>query len=180
MKTKKQLKKEPLLKLDLGCGKNKKQGFWGVDERKFNGVDQVCDLKKKFPWKDNSVEEIHCSHFLEHLTGVERVQFMNEVYRVLIPDGKITLITPHWNSCRAYGDYTHQWPPVSEFWFYYLSKDWRAVNAPHNDLYECNFESSWGYSMHQAIVSRNQEYQQNALQWYKEAAQDICATLIKK
>jgi hypothetical protein len=35
----------PKLKLDLGCGKNKKPGFLGVDSRKFDGVDWVADLR---------------------------------------------------------------------------------------------------------------------------------------
>ena len=82
----KAIKKRKALKLDLGCGKNKREGFLGVDCRKFDGVDQVVDLLKlkrdveewrilgkpksdghdlfeRWPWKDNSVAEVHCSHF---------------------------------------------------------------------------------------------------------------------
>jgi len=168
------------MKLDLGCGKNKREGFYGIDEKQFEGVDLVHDLKTRFPYEDNSIEEIHCSHFIEHLTGVERVHFVNECYRILEPKGKMTIIAPHWSSCRAYGDYTHQFPPISEFWFYYLSKDWRKDNAPHNDLYECDFECTWGYNLHPLVGQRNQEYQGMAVQFYKEAIQDIVATLVKK
>jgi hypothetical protein len=76
---------------------------------------------------------------------------------------------------------THQWPPVSEFWFYYLSKEWRAVNAPHSTYTEdVDFEATWGYGMHQALQTRNVEYQQFAMQNHKEAITDIFATLIKK
>lgn len=168
------------MKLDLGCGPNKREGFIGVDSRKFKGVDKVVDLTKKWPWKNNSVEEAHCSHMVEHLTAAERIHFVNELHRVLKPGAKCTLIAPHWSSCRAYGDLTHQWPPVSEFWFYYLSKDWRAINAPHNDGYTCDFECTWGYSLHQDIQARNQEYQIHAMTFWKEAAQDVIATLVKK
>jgi SAM-dependent methyltransferase len=190
------------LKLDLGCGKNKREGFHGVDSRPFDGVDTVVDLVARakgfnvvntehggkeampkfrpWPWKEASVEEAHSSHFVEHLHADERIHFVNELYRILKPGGKAQIIVPHWSSCRAYGDLTHQWPPVSEFWFYYLSKSWREVNAPHNDAYICDFEATWGYSLHQGIVSRNPEYQQHALQFFKEAAQDIIATLTKR
>lgn len=169
------------LKLDLGCGPNKKEGFIGVDSRKFPGVDKVVDLgKAKWPWKDNSVVEAHSSHMLEHLTGPERIHFVNELYRVLKPGAGCQLIVPHWASCRAYGDLTHQWPPVSEFWFYYLDKNWRAANAPHNDGYTCDFECTWGYSLHQNIQTRNQEYQMHAISFWKEAAQDIIATMKKR
>ena len=132
------------LKLDLGCGIHKQVGFHGVDVRKFEGVDTVADLRKKWPWRDNSVAEVHCSHFVEHLTAPERIHFVNELHRVMEKGAKATIITPHWASCRAYGDLTHQWPPVSEFWWYYLSKSWREgtkeqdykdANAPHNDGY---------------------------------------------
>ena len=175
----KSVEKPALLKLDLGCGKSKREGFYGVDSRSFPGVDQVVDLRKMWPWKNDSVEEAHCSHFVEHLTAEERIHFVNELYRVLIPGGKATIITPHWASCRAYGDMTHQWPPVSEFWFYYLSKDWREQNAPHNDGYTCHFAVTWGYNLNGNIVNRNQEYQTFALENYKEAAQDIIATFVK-
>ena len=170
-----------MVKLDLGCGIRKREGFLGVDSRAFDGVDVVCNLGvDRWPWEDNSVDEAHSSHMVEHLNAEQRIHFVNELHRVLKKGAKCNLTIPHWGSCRAYGDLTHQWPPVSEFWFYYLSKDWRATNAPHNDFYTCDFEATWGYSMHPAIAVRNQEYQQNAMQFYKEAIQDIVANLTKK
>lgn len=168
------------MKLDLGAGINKKEGFIGVDVRAFPGVDVVADLTKPWPWQDETVDEVHCSHMVEHLTAKERIFFVNELYRVLKPKGSAAIICPHWASTRAYGDLTHQWPPVCEMWFYYLDKDWRAVNAPHNDGYTCDFTATWGYGMHQSLLTRNPEFQQFALNFYKEAVQDIHATLIKK
>lgn len=167
------------LKLDLGCGKNKRAGFIGVDMNGFDGVDVVCDLRDKWKWEDDSISEVVSSHFIEHLTSEERIHFVNELYRVLKPSAKATIITPSWSSNRAYGDLTHQWPPVSEFWYYYLSKAWRTTNAPHNDGYTCDFEATWGYSTHPDLQVRNQEYQMHALTFWKEAAQDIIATLTK-
>lgn len=173
-----------LVKLDFGCGPHKREGFEGVDAIGFVGVDHVVDLTKTpWKWKDESVAEAHCSHFLEHLTAWQRVGFCNELYRILVPGGTCQIIVPHWASCRAYGDPSHQWPPVSEFWFYYLNKDWRAANAPHTDAkhvtggFECHFEATWGYSIHASLATRNQETQNFALGNYKEAAQDMIATL---
>lgn len=173
------------LKLDLGSGPNPREGFTGVDSIKFNDATTVVDLKGPWPWEAESVEEVHCSHTLEHFERRERVHFMNELYRVLIPGGKATIIVPHWNSNRAYGDMTHCWPPVSEMFFYYLSKEWRKANAPHDDSehsptgYNCNFNATWGYSTHPALQTRAADYQQYAISWYKEACQDIIATLVK-
>jgi hypothetical protein len=170
---------EKTLRIDLGCGKKARDGFIGVDCRDF-GQDITADLRQKWPWKDGTVEEAHCSHFIEHLKADERIHFVNELYRVLKVGGKCQVIVPHWSSSRAYGDLTHQWPPVSEFWFYYLDKNWRAENAPHNDGYRCDFLATWGYSLHPHLQPRNAEYQQHAIQFWKEAAQDIVATLTKR
>jgi SAM-dependent methyltransferase len=189
-----------MVKLDLGCGPNKREGFIGVDSRAFPGVDVVLDLTKRavlmsaetlseytldgvfaaWPWKDGEVEEVNCSHFVEHLTAAERIHFVNELFRVLKPGGKATIVVPHWNSHRAYGDLTHQWPPVSEMWFFYLNKQWREQNAPHNDRYTCDFDATWGYTLRPDLNMRNEEFRNYALSNFKDAAQDIVATLTKR
>lgn len=188
---------ETKIKIDLGCGTNKKAGFIGVDNIAFDGVDVVHDIANdKWPWGDGSVDEVHASHFVEHLTADQRIFFCNELYRVLkkgvyvngqATEGFATIITPHWASQRAYGDMTHQWPPVSEFWFYYLSREWRlAGNSPHLDIkfnhkgYDCDFEARWGYNIRPDLLSRNQEYQNYAMANFKDAITDTIATLIKK
>lgn len=197
-----------ILKLDLGCGNNKKapdadQVPWtGVDSIAFPAVDVVLNLCerstkakvkvkgekkgpveyefKAWPWEDNSVDEVHSSHFVEHLEPDERVHFVNELYRIMKPGAKALIVAPHWCSARAYGDLTHKFPPISEFWFYYLSKDWRASQAPHSSYNEnVNFAATWGYALSQGLLTRNQEYQNYALANYKEAAQDIVSTWVK-
>jgi hypothetical protein len=174
------------MKLDLGCGKRKKEGYIGVDQYPMEGVDVVLNIgEDKWPWEDGSVEEIHASHFLEHLSATQRVHFLNEAFRVLQDGGKAFLITPHWASNRAYGDFTHAWPPVSEMSYYYVKQDWREVNAPHTDIkwnpagYSCDFTATWGYSFSPELSVRNSEYIQFALQNFKEAALDMHATLVK-
>jgi SAM-dependent methyltransferase len=174
---------EPI-RIDIGCGPNKKPGFIGCDQTAFPNVDVVADLNKTWPWKDSTVDEAHSSHCLEHFDSIERVHFLNELWRVLKPGAKATIITPHWASCRSYGDPTHKWPPMSEFLWFYLKKDWRMANAPHTDAqhlswgYKVNFEVTWGYSLNPEVAVRNQEYQQYAMTFLKEAAQDMIATLV--
>jgi hypothetical protein len=171
------------LKLDLGCGPHPREGFTGVDRITFPGVSVVTDLRERWPWDDSSVAEAHMSHVLEHFTSLERCHVMNELYRVLVPGGTCQVIVPHWASCRAYGDPTHQWPPVSEFFWYYLKKDWRIANAPHTDAehlpggFQCDFEATWGYALRPDLTVRNQEYQQMAIQNYKEVITDMFTTL---
>lgn len=189
VKPNRKLKLEPLpLKLDFGCGPNVREGFEGVDISAFdNGaVRHVVDLKQTpWPWDDNSVSEAHASHFVEHLNAMERVGFWNELYRVLIPGGSCSIIVPHWASNRAYGDPTHQWPPISEMAFYYLKREWRMQNAPHTDAkylpggFDCDLDATWGYSMRPDLMVRNQEYQQHAMQNFKEVIMDTVATVKK-
>jgi SAM-dependent methyltransferase len=176
-----------MVKLDIGCGTKKHEGFIGIDRLKFDGVDVVCEVGvAPLPYDDNTVDEVYSSHFLEHLAAGERIQFVNELFRVMKPGAKATIIVPHYASSRAYGDPTHQWPPIGEFWFFYLKKEWRMANAPHTDHehweqgYRCDFDATWGYGIHQALLTRNQEYQQFALNFYREAAQDLHATLVKR
>jgi hypothetical protein len=176
---------EPL-RLDFGCGPHKREGFEGVDRLPFVGVDHVVDLRQPWPWNDNSVSEGHMSHCIEHFDSMERCHIVNELFRVLIPGGTCQVIAPHWASCRAYGDPTHKWSPLSEFWFFYLNRDWRMQNAPHTDAqhlpggFSCNFDATWGYSLKPELTVRNQEYQQMAIQNYKEVCLDTIAMLTKK
>lgn len=176
------------LKLDIGCGPNKKGPEWtGVDVIAFPGVDVVHDIRSgRWPWEDNSVTEAHASHFIEHLTNLnekwERVHFFNELHRIMAKDAKCTLVFPHWASNRYYGDPTHK-EPFSEMGFYYLDPNWRAANAPHTDIahnphgYSCHWACYWGYTLHPSLTVRNTEYQEFAKQFYKEACQDIVVTM---
>lgn len=175
-----------LLRLDLGAGKNPRVGFKSVDVIPFDGVDIVADLKQVWPWADGSVEELNASHFLEHFDGTERIHILNEAYRVLKPGGKFTFVVPYWGSCRAYGDPTHKWPPVSEFSFYYWNKTWRDTQAPHTDAehweggFKCDFDFTYGYNLRADLQVKNDEFKQFAVANYKDAVEDIIGTLTKR
>jgi hypothetical protein len=168
------------IKLDLGCGTRPKEGFIAVDTRAFAGVHVVCDLgKEAWPWDHATVDEVHCSHMLEHLTIEERGHFVHELFRVLKPGAKATIITPHAFSVRAYGDPTHKMPPVVSMWYLYLNAEWRKTNAPHLD-YTCDFDHGYGFSLHPSVQMRNQEYQNYAVVHLIEGAQDLHVTLTKR
>lgn len=180
-------KRAEIIKLDFGCGPNPTEGFTGVDQIKFNDKIQILDIgSEMWPWDNDSVDEAKASHLIEHLTSVQRVHFVNELHRVLKPGATFLMICPHWSSCRAYGDPTHVWPPISEFWFYYLDKTWRATNAPHSDIkfwpegFNCDFDVSWGYNLRPDVQTRSQEFQMTAMQNYKDVCQDIVATFKKR
>lgn len=172
---------EPL-KLDLGCGKNKQPGFLGVDAIAFDGVDLKHDLRKPWPWADESVSEVHASHFVEHLDGSERVTFFNELYRVMKVGAQARIICPNWSHERAYGDPTHKWPPVCTWTFFYLNKAWRDVNAPHCG-YACDFDHSI-VGTHDAndqyVAFRNMETKVILMSRSINTTTDIICTLTKR
>lgn len=170
-----------LVRLDLGAGKggNTPEGFQPVDLRSSPGVKKV-DLRERWPWKANSVDEVHCNYLLQQLTMPERVHFANELHRVLKPGAKAVIHTPHWCASKAYGDPLVQWPPVSEWWFMWLKKANRETqNSVDATGLVCDFDCGIGYGLHAELLPRNVEYQQNAVKFWKEAAQDLIVTLTK-
>jgi SAM-dependent methyltransferase len=137
-------------------------------------------VKFNLDYEDDSIDQVNIIRVMEYLNGVERINFVNELYRILKKDGKASIITPYWASNKAYGDLDVQWPPVSESWYPHLKAEWRKANNPDETRYKCDFDPTWGYGMHPLIQSRNQEYQQHALTFWKEASQDMIANLTKR
>ncbi len=169
-----------LLRLDLGAGQNKREGFLGVDL--YAETDIKADLMKfPWPWKDESVEEVVSSHFFEHVPGAIRGQFMDELWRVLIPGGKATFITPYWSSMRAIQDPTHQWPPIAEASYLYFNKTWREQNKLEHYLCTCDFDFSYGYALDPETNTRSTlEVQAFWVKHYIGAVSDLQVTLVKR
>jgi hypothetical protein len=94
------------LRLDLGSGRRKRAGYYGVDRLSLPGVDILADLDQPLSeLPDNCVAEIHCRHVLEHVSGF--LELIAELHRVTVPGGRIEIIVPHFSSPYAYSDPTH-------------------------------------------------------------------------
>jgi SAM-dependent methyltransferase len=81
------------MKLDLGCGTNKQPGYIGADRFKLPGVDVVCDMNKKLPFKDHSVQRVMASHALEHVNDL--MFTMQEIYRVCQHKAIVCILAPY-------------------------------------------------------------------------------------
>jgi hypothetical protein len=169
------------LKLNLGSGSVRMDGFTNVDISPDCGAEIVHDLSV-FPWpfEDDSVEEVHCSHFLEHLTGAQRIGFMDELWRVLKPAGTANIITPYWASSRAIQDPTHQWPPIAESSYLYFNKQWREDNGLSHYPIRSDFDFTYGYNIDQPWSARSTEARDFAMRHYLHVASDLHVVLTKR
>jgi len=92
--------------VDLGCGARKKEGRIGIDAVDLPGVDIVANLEEGLPFlPDNSVDQVHCRSFLEHIKNFENL--IAEIVRVLKRDGTAHVFVPHFSNPHYYSDYTH-------------------------------------------------------------------------
>jgi glycosyltransferase involved in cell wall biosynthesis len=93
------------MKLNLGCCDAAIPGFVNVDIVAGPGVDQVADLSAPWPWSDNSIEYVRAWDIIEHLP--DKIQTMNEIYRVLAPGGRAEIAVPTTDGTGAFQDPTH-------------------------------------------------------------------------
>lgn len=168
------------LRLDLGCGGNKREGFLGVDVEARPGVDVVHDLTTRWPWEDGSVEEVVSSHFLEHIPGPLRLPMMDELWRVLKPGARALFVVPYWASKRAVQDPTHAWPPICEDSLLYFNKGWREANKLFPSTL-CDFDWSYEYLLNGALAAgRSEEYVRAAVATQVNIVADLRFTLVKR
>lgn len=96
------------IRLDIGCGGNKQEGFIGIDKRELEGVDIVHDLEVfNWPLPSECCITVVASHFVEHLKPWLMLEFMDEVWRVLVPGGDFAIAVPYAGSRGYWQDPTH-------------------------------------------------------------------------
>ena len=105
-----------LLALDLGGAHNSPEGYLSVDTAE--GVDlrgDVFDVLAEIP--NGEVGVVRAVDFLEHVA--DQVALMNELWRVLAPDGLLLSCTPSTDGRGAFQDPTHvSWWNENSFGYY--------------------------------------------------------------
>lgn len=91
--------------LDIGCGRKKLPGSVGLDCRAHPGVDIVADLNEKLPIETGSYDVVHADQVLEHVQNM--IPLMEEIWRILAPNGILVAHTPYFRSNWAHIDPTH-------------------------------------------------------------------------
>lgn len=171
------------MKLDLGSGPTPSEGFTGVDLYcpelgEYGKVDLTL-----FPWPfdDESIDEVHCSHYIEHSPREVWPQFVDELYRILKPGAKATIIHPHVKSVRAFQDPFHVDFLPAERWLY-VSKEWREANGLDRPPYPtCDFDVDVAcQGVHPEFSMRTEAAQHMAAQLYWDVAGDLQVTLTRR
>lgn len=79
------------MKLNLGCGKKKLEGFVNVDISA--SADVACDVQE-LPWPDGVADEVMAIHLLEHVPVQNVALVLKEWARVLKPGGRMVIEMP--------------------------------------------------------------------------------------
>jgi len=96
-----------LMKLNLGAEKDIHSGYINHDISNLPGIDVIHNLDQyPWPWEDNTFDEVIAMDILEHLDDF--VKSMEELHRILKPNGTVTIRVPYWNHSCAYIDPTHK------------------------------------------------------------------------
>ncbi len=109
------------MKLNIGCGNKKIEGYIGVDKFQCEAAEYICDIEKeKLPFEDNSVESIILDNVIEHFFDIPSV--INELMRVSSKGAVIKIITPHFSALSSWVDPSHI-HHLSYFSFDHFEKD---------------------------------------------------------
>ncbi len=107
--------------LDVGCGLRKYPGAIGVDRNPASRADVLADLDRfPYPFRDNAFDEVRAVHVIEHVADV--VRSIEEFHRLLKPDGRLYVVTPHYSDFSSFCDPTHRWH-LTSFSFRYFGPD---------------------------------------------------------
>ena len=196
-------------RLDLGCGQNPREGFEGVDLYGEKAKHKVDLFKFPWPFADGSVDEIHCSHFLEHVPAREinerdAPSFPSSAFeyrfqekdadRFLGQDMLFAFMDECWRILKpdawmhvivpsGRSNRAFQDPTHRRFFvqetFLYFAAEWRKLNALDHYRAHCNFGVEINHSLPQEETTRSAEAQAMRFQHYWNVTVDWIAKLKK-
>jgi predicted SAM-dependent methyltransferase len=140
------------MKINIGAGDRKVEGFVSCDYDSLSNPDYVFDLEKdKFPFEDNSVEAVIAHHVLEHL-GEGYFHCLQEIYRVCKHEAMIDILVPHHRNDEFFDDPTHRRPitvgglRLFSKRYNELAREQKVYASRLADYFNVNFEVvTWDY-----------------------------------
>ncbi|MBI5430568.1 MAG: class I SAM-dependent methyltransferase [Nitrosomonadales bacterium] len=143
--------------LEIGAGPIKRPGVVTLDFNASVKPDILHDLDT-IPWPipDASFDAVYMFSIIEHVSNPVKV--IEECHRILKPDGKIYLLTPHFSSTASYTDLTHRWHFSGRSFDYFV---------PGTPVYaDYGFYSNARFALDKRIISLHGMFDYvPALQW---------------
>jgi len=123
------------VRLNLGCGRDIREGWVNIDCAPMPGVDHVVDFDDKpvLPFDDDSVTCSEGSHVIEHLA--DPLPFMEELWRVTRPGGRAVFRCPYGSTDDADEDPTHVRRMFAGSWGY--------LGQPHYWRADYGYRGDW-------------------------------------
>jgi hypothetical protein len=137
------------MKLNLGCGQNKRDGYVNIDKHATFQPDLIWDLENTpYPFEADTVTEILATHVLEHIgqTTDGFLAIMQELHRILVSGGTMEIKAPHHRGEGYWGDPTHVRPINPAIMGLFSKKNCRDFaergwpNTPIADYLDIDFE----------------------------------------
>jgi predicted SAM-dependent methyltransferase len=98
------------MKLNLGCGFDKRDGWLNVDGFAGCGPDLLMDIETTpWPLETSAFEHVLLKHVLEHVGSAfdDFAAVMRELWRVTAPGGRVEIHVPHVRHDTFWSDPTH-------------------------------------------------------------------------
>lgn len=128
------------MKLNMGCGVNRREGWVNVDKEAACNPDLLLDVER-FPWPldDDSVDEMLFHHSLEHMGQSSSLflDIMQEIYRVCSHGATLQVNVPHPRHDHFLGDPTHVRAITPDLFALFSKKNnesWRHMGAANTPL----------------------------------------------
>lgn len=156
------------IKIDIGCGGNKKEGCLGVDIMALPGVDYALDLvNQPLPFADQSASYVFSAHFFEHIEQPNLI--FPEISRVAKNGAQLEFWTPYAFSNAAFitghvsqlneDQYMHICVWFPDFWEKVLKARWLLKEIHYVvdaqtlvDLYENNINLDYALKYYKEVV----------------------------
>jgi hypothetical protein len=131
------------IRLDIGSGAATRPGWFGIDNRAHPAVTLPYDLER-YPWplEGETVLQAFAGHVVARINPARFgfIAFMNEVHRLLVPAGELTIVTYYGVNSHYAADpaacnpvtqatFYHFDPEhKSDLWLRYQPAPWRIVD----------------------------------------------------
>ena len=161
---------QPKVKISLGSGYNKQEGYISLDKDPNTSPDAIVDLESdRLPFQNDSVDEVRAYHVLEHI-GLGFFHLIQEIYRVCKEGAFVDIVVPHHFHEVFINDPTHK-RPITVEGMRLFSKKHNQVCIQNKDSSSClgiaygvDFEIMWFgfvYDPFYKDIIANNTYQQN-------------------